>query len=149
MLAILTVNRFYVFAQHNELELTQLRVDSIVKENVHDNIYWIAFCSLENKSKDPLTYWTMSCSWPAFFVIDKAEFQIEGFDCEIDEPDIWKLSSGETREIALRIFQKQPDTKLPKEIKVGFSCLHANTPLNLTRMTSEDNFIWSKKIILP
>ena len=146
---ILIVNSNLCLSQNRTNELCSLRVDTVIKEKVQGEVNWIVYCSILNNSKSKLKYWSMSCSWTDFFQVADPEILIDGFECkEENSPTIVEVEPNRSRQIALRLYQKDKAGNLSKKTKIGFRYINAKKTLNLNETIDDANLVWSNQLIL-
>lgn len=147
--AVLLIISQYSVSQSLKETKYELSIEKFNKEKVRGETFWLVQCHLKNNSKDTLSYFSMSCSVTDFYLLDKKDLEIDGFDCDKNFPVILQIAPGETRSEVLRLFKSKHFNLISgNSIKIGLNIIETKSTDNFSIMRKNKNIIWSNSIAL-
>jgi hypothetical protein len=121
----------------------------VVKEN--KQTFWVIPATLTNHSKDTLKYFSMSCSWQDFYLVDNKKLQIETALCDKNIPIILTLAPKQYRTVEIRLLISQTANTSEIKFKIGFNLIKASNTkkifdFDIKEEQKKENVIWSNLI---
>ncbi|PZR23965.1 MAG: hypothetical protein DI539_01875 [Flavobacterium psychrophilum] len=111
--------------------------------------------TLTNKTKEKLSYGSMSCSWQNFYHHVNKDLLIEGTDCDKNVPIAVEVAPSESKTVLLRLHVKNPSAKKSETFKIGLNLIPVNTEKQLEQFydsripeKSKGSMIWSNQITM-
>lgn len=107
--------------------------------------------TLTNNTNDTLKYYSMSCSWQEFYLVDSKELQVDGQECDKNIPIILTLAPGESKTVEIRLLMNQTIDTSEIKFKIGFNMMKvSNTQkefnFDFNEQQKKENIIWSNII---
>ncbi|MCW4469131.1 hypothetical protein OGH69_09160 [Flavobacterium sp. MFBS3-15] len=104
--------------------------------------------TLTNTSKDTLAYYTMSCSWQDFYVIDNELLKIEQVPCESNIYVPEKVAPGKSTTVILRLEKPVLTGRIKFRTGLNIVPYSAKEKFNREMFRSKKNIIWSNEVTM-
>ena len=121
----------------------------VVKEN--KQTFWATPTTLFNNTKDTLKYFSMSCSWQDFYLVDNHKLKVEVIQCDKNIPIILTLAPGQSKTIIIRLLISQKMKPKTVKFKIGLNIMKVaslSNKLDLNEQRKKKNIIWSNIITI-
>ena len=127
------------------IEKSQIKIDN-------KNSFLIVPTSLKNNSNDTLKFYSMSCSWQLFYLVDNKNLKIELVGCDKNIPIILTLNPGQIRTIEIKLLINQKiDKGTEIKFRIGFNLLRKldnQKMFDFKDVLNKKNVIWSNMITM-
>lgn len=140
------------FSQTSKKENYTLTIikGKVIEEN--KQTFCITPATLTNNTKDTLRYYSMSCSWQDFYLVDNNNIlQVKREGCDKNIPTILKLAPGKSRTVNIKLLIKSSINTSKIKFKIGFNLMKVSSnqrelDFDLKEREKKKNIIWSNII---